>query len=436
VTTATPTETLPVSRANVRRPEIMDAVHAEVEQHYRSQFVEALQHCGGLLEVCGLKIRLAKTFGFCYGVQRAIDLAYAARKVFSDRSVYILGEIVHNPEVNEHLVSMGIQFLSRPLKSAEIDLLTPRDVVIVPAFGSEFGTMQKLRARGCQVVDTTCADVMNVWKRVRQNAKEQFTSIVHGKIDHEETKATISRAATSEQSGHYLVIFNLAEADRVCHYIRHGGDMREFLTSFAGKHSLGFNPDRDLRAIGVVNQTTMLRSETEEIQRRLNNAIADRYGAHNVEVHYRSFDTICGATQDRQDSVTRLLLEPLDMMLVVGGFNSSNTLHLAEISSAKVPCYFIRNAKSILSASAILHFNIKTREEVRTANWLPNGRVYIGVTAGASCPGSLIEAAIIRLYQLRGVAFERLLAVQHRLSAGQNAEPVRLLPNLRLVGGM
>ena len=367
-------------RVNLRRPDIMEAVREQVEQHYRSQIVEKLRQYGGVLEAGGLKVRLAKEFGFCYGVERAIDLAYAARKVFPGQPIYILGEIIHNPEVNEQLIAMDIKFLSGPNKSAELDDLRQDDVVIIPAFGAQMTIMEKLRAKGCQMVDTTCGDVMSVWKRVTQNAKEHFTSIIHGKAKHEETLATSSRA-TANTSGHYLVVLNLEETDYVCRYIRSGGNKPELLQKFAGAHSPGFDPDVHLASIGVANQTTMLRSETEEIQNRLRQAMIDRYGAAEIERHFRMFDTICGATQERQDALIKLLLEPLDMMIVVGGYNSSNTSHLAEMSEARVPTYFIRNASKMVSAKSILHFNLHKQQEVQTADWLPAGNLYVGITA-------------------------------------------------------
>jgi 4-hydroxy-3-methylbut-2-enyl diphosphate reductase len=287
--------------------------------------------------------------------------------------------------------------------------LKANDVVIIPAFGAEVATMNKLRDKGCQLVDTTCGDVMSVWKRVTQNAKEKFTSIIHGKAKHEETKATSSRA-TATQDGHYLVVFNLAETDYVCEYIRRGGNKAEFLQKFAGSHSPDFDPDRDLNSIGVANQTTMLRSETEEIQRRLRQAMNDRFGAENIDQHYRMFDTICGATQERQDALIKLLEERLDLMLVVGGYNSSNTTHLAEMSEEKVPCYFIRNKSKILSDKAILHFNLHKQEEILSESWLPQGKVYIGITAGASCPNNIIDDTVRRLFELRGVNIDELIA--------------------------
>jgi len=396
-------------RVNLRRPDIMEAVREEVEQHYRSQIVEKLRQRGGELEAGGLKVRLAKEFGFCYGVERAIDLAYAARKVFPNQPIYILGEIIHNPEVNEQLVAMSIKFLSGPIKSASIDDLKQDDVVIIPAFGAEVATMEKLKAKGCQLVDTTCGDVMSVWKRVTQNAKERFTSIIHGKSKHEETMATSSRA-TSNNAGHYLVVLNIAETDYVCDYIRHNGNKAEFLTKFAGAMSPDFDPDLHLASIGVANQTTMLRSETEEIQRRLRKAMVDRYGEAEIDQHYRMFDTICGATQERQDALIHLLQEPLDMMIVVGGYNSSNTSHLAEMSEERMPTFFIRNASKILSDKAILHFNLHKQEEVLTESWLPAGELYVGITAGASCPNNLIDDTVRRLFNLRGVNVDGMIA--------------------------
>jgi 4-hydroxy-3-methylbut-2-en-1-yl diphosphate reductase len=396
-------------RVNLRRPDIMEAVREEVEQHYRSQIVEKLRQRGGELEAGGLKVRLAKEFGFCYGVERAIDLAYAARKVFPNQPIYILGEIIHNPEVNEQLVAMSIKFLSGPIKSASIDDLKQDDVVIIPAFGAEVATMEKLKAKGCQLVDTTCGDVMSVWKRVTQNAKERFTSIIHGKSKHEETMATSSRA-TSNNAGHYLVVLNIAETDYVCDYIRHNGNKAEFLAKFAGAMSPDFDPDLHLASIGVANQTTMLRSETEEIQRRLRKAMVDRYGEAQIDQHYRMFDTICGATQERQDALIHLLQEPLDMMIVVGGYNSSNTSHLAEMSEERMPTFFIRNASKILSDKAILHFNLHKQEEVLAENWLPAGKLYVGITAGASCPNNLIDDTVRRLFDLRGVNVDGMIA--------------------------
>jgi 4-hydroxy-3-methylbut-2-en-1-yl diphosphate reductase len=399
----------PPQKVNLRRPDIMEAVQAQVESHYRSELVVRIRGRGHVLSASGLTIRLAKEFGFCYGVERAIDLAYAARKVFPSQPIYILGEIIHNPEVNDQLREMGIKSLSGKEKAADIEDLRAGDVVIIPAFGAEVATMEKLKARGCQFVDTTCGDVMSVWKRVRQYATEGVTSIIHGKAWHEETKATSSRA-TAHGSGHYLVVFTLAETDYVCDYIIRGGDKQDFLSKFKGAYSPGFDPDVHLQAIGVANQTTMLRGETEDVQRRLRAAMETRYGREKLPEHFRFFDTICGATQDRQDALQKLLAEPLDLLIVIGGYNSSNTSHLAEMGEAKLPTYFIKNAAKMVSDRLILHYNLHQQKEVETRDWLPGGTITVGITAGASCPNNLIEDVIRRLLELRGVSVQELLA--------------------------
>jgi 4-hydroxy-3-methylbut-2-enyl diphosphate reductase len=387
----------------------MAAVQAQVLSHYRSELVERIRASGHVLSADDLTIRLAKEFGFCYGVERAIDLAYAARKVFPDQPLYILGEIIHNPEVNDQIRAMGIKFLSGKEKDADIDDLKKDDVVIIPAFGTEVSTRQQLEAKGCRFVDTTCGDVMSVWKRVRQYSNDQVTSIIHGKAWHEETKATSSQARAYGGS-HYLVVFTLAETDYVCHYILHGGDKARFLEKFKGAYSDGFDPDRHLQVIGVANQTTMLRGETEEVQRRLRLAMSQRYGEACLPNHFRFFDTICGATQDRQDALEKLLREPPDLLLVVGGYNSSNTSHLAEMGEAKLPTYFIKNAAKMVSDKLIQHYNQHLQKEVETRDWLPPGKVTIGITAGASCPNNLIEDTIRRLFEMRGISVQELLA--------------------------
>ena len=393
-------------KVNLRRPDIMEAVQAQVLSHYRSELVERIRAHGHVLSADGvLTVKLAKEFGFCYGVERAIDLAYAARKVFPDKPLYILGEIIHNPEVNDQILAMGIKSLSGKEKTADIEDLHEGDVVIIPAFGTEVSLKKKLEDKGCLFVDTTCGDVMSVWKRVRQYSKDKVTSIIHGKAWHEETKATSSQAT----GGHYLVVFTLAETDYVCNYILHGGNKQEFLAKFKGAYSVGFDPDVHLEAIGVANQTTMLRGETEEVQRRLRQAMTTKYGAADLSRHFRFFDTICGATQDRQDALEKLLREPLDLLIVIGGYNSSNTSHLAEMGEAKLPTYFIKNAAKMMSADAIRHYNQHKQEEVETRNWLPEGKITVGITAGASCPNNLIEDAILRLFELKGVAVQELL---------------------------
>jgi len=398
----------PQQKVNLRRPDIMAAVQAQVLSHYRSNLVERIRAEGHILSAGDLTVKLAKEFGFCYGVERAIDLAYAACRAWPDRRIFLLGEIIHNPEVNDQLRGMGIVTIAGKPKDEEINLLRPEDIVIVPAFGTEVSTRRKLEAKGCQFVDTTCGDVMSVWKRVRQYSKDSVTSIIHGKARHEETMATTSQARATGR-GHYLVVFTLAETDYVCHYILQGGDKHEFLEKFKGAYSEGFDPDIHLEAVGVANQTTMLRGETEEVQHRLRAAMVRKYGEAEAANHFRFFDTICGATQDRQDALEKLLREPIDLLLVIGGYNSSNTSHLAEMGEAKLPTYFIKNAAKMVSDKLIVHYNQHIHKEVETRNWLPGGKIIVGITAGASCPNNLIEDAIRRLFELRGISVQQVL---------------------------
>jgi len=388
----------------------MEAVQAQVLSHYRSNLVERIRASGHILSAGDLTIKLAKEFGFCYGVERAIDLAYAARKVFPDQPIYILGEIIHNPEVNDQIRAMGIKFLTGKEKDADYDDLKKDDIVIIPAFGTEATTRKMLEEKGCRFVDTTCGDVMSVWKRVRQYSKDKVTSIIHGKAWHEETKATSSQA-TPTTGGHYLVVFTLAETDYVCNYILNGGNKEEFLQKFKGAYSEGFDPDKHLTAIGVANQTTMLRNETEDVQRRLRRAMAQRFGEAEIDRHFRFFDTICGATQDRQDALSKLLQEPLNLLLVIGGYNSSNTSHLAEMGEAKLPTYFIKNAAMMKSDSLIRHYDQHKHQEIETSNWLPPGKITVGITAGASCPNNLIEDTIHRLFELRGILVQEVIGI-------------------------
>jgi len=397
-------------KINLRRPDIMEAVQAQVLSHYRSELVERIRANGGVLSAEGLTIKLAKEFGFCYGVERAIDLAYAARKSFPvEKPIFLLGEIIHNPEVNDQIRNLGIKTISNKPTDQEMSQLHQEDVVIIPAFGTEVATRRKLEEKGCVLVDTTCGDVMSVWKRVRQYSKDHVTSIIHGKAWHEETKATSSQAR-AHGDGHYLVVFTLADTDYVCNYILNGGNKADFLKRFEGAHSEGFDPDLHLGAIGVANQTTMLRGETEEVQRRLRAAMIQKYGQAELEQHFRFFDTICGATQDRQDALEKLLHEPMSLLLVIGGYNSSNTSHLAEMGEAKLPTYFIKNAAMMESAKLIVHYDQHKHQEVETRDWLKEGKITVGITAGASCPNNLIEDVIRRLFDLRGISVQSLLS--------------------------
>jgi 4-hydroxy-3-methylbut-2-enyl diphosphate reductase len=389
-------------RVNVRRPDVMELVSAEVAVHYQSSLVEKIKDQGGKLTVGNTTLLLAKDFGFCYGVERAIDLAYASRKVFPDNRIFLIGEIIHNPEVNRQLREMNIVSLPWREIDASYDDLTEDDVVIVPAFGAPTHFMDKIEQRGCYVVDTTCGDVMKVWRRVRGYAKDGITSIIHGKADHEETRATSSRALGEHGQGHYLIILTLADTDFVCNYIRNGGDKQAFLGRFSGSYSQGFDPDRDLTKIGVANQTTMLKSETQEIQNRLSKAISERDGSME---NFSVFDTICGATQERQDALFEMLKTKMDLLLVVGGYNSSNTAHLVEIGEKELPTFFISDASQIKSIEEIVHYDLHHEKET-TSNYAEvftgKEKVIIGLTAGASCPNNLIEATVKKVFELRG----------------------------------
>jgi 4-hydroxy-3-methylbut-2-enyl diphosphate reductase len=382
----------------------MELVSAEVARHYHSSIVEKLRDRGGRLTVGKTTVQLAKEFGFCYGVERAIDLAYASRRVFPSQRIFLIGEIIHNPDVNRQLREMSIVSLPWQELGADYDSLTEEDVVIVPAFGAPTTFMDKLAERGCQVVDTTCGDVMKVWRRVRSYARDGITSIIHGKLNHEETRATASRALGERGDGRFLVVLTLADVAIVCDFITgRNPDRAAFLRRFSGSFSAGFDPDLHLRKIGVANQTTMLKSETEEIQRRLRAAVQERDGSpDNLAV----FDTICGATQERQDALFDLLAEPPDVLLVVGGYNSSNTAHLVEIGEQRVPTFFIRDAARLKSLEEIVHYDLHQSAEVTSAYsqlLLGNEAVRVGITAGASCPNNLIEETIFRVFSLRGI---------------------------------
>lgn len=391
-------------RVNVRRPDVMERVAAEVAVHFHSSIVEKLRDKGGKMTVGNTTILLAEQFGFCYGVERAIDLAYASRKVFPENRIFLIGEIIHNPDVNSQLREMGIVSLPWKEMNDSYDDLTEDDVVIVPAFGAPTEFMDKVEARGCYVVDTTCGDVMKVWRRVRGYAKDGVTSIIHGKSNHEETRATASRALGEARNGHYLVVLTLTDVDYVCNYLQNGGEKAAFYERFKGDYSEGFDPELHLKKIGVANQTTMLKTETEEIQRRLRNAITQRDGDGTA---FQMFDTICGATQERQDALFEMLRKPMDLLLVVGGYNSSNTAHLVEIAEPEVPTFFIRDSSRIKSLEEIVHYDLHHKEE-KTSDYSrlfsDDRPVTVGITAGASCPNNLIEETLIKIFELRGIS--------------------------------
>jgi 4-hydroxy-3-methylbut-2-enyl diphosphate reductase len=379
---------------------LREEVKDRLSRDYHSAIVDTLRASGFVLTVGDTTIRLAEEFGFCYGVERAVDYAYQTRQRFPDRDVFITGEIIHNPGVNTRLRAMGIRFMdgsggdSKPGPHAG-------DVVIVPAFGVPLSDMDRFKSLGCVLVDTTCGSVLNVWKNVENYAKNGFTSIIHGKYHHEETQATASRAVRYP-AGRFLVVRDFEQAGVVCDYIRGRGDRAKFLATFGEAASPDFEPDHDLERVGVANQTTMLSSESLEIASRIRDAMAERWGGGSLGERFRSFDTICSATQDRQDAVQRLVERGLDMMVVIGGYNSSNTTHLAEISTGAVPTYHIADAGCLISKSRIRHKPLHSPVEIETEGWLREGPLVVGLTAGASTPNNEIGATVSRLLEFRG----------------------------------
>jgi len=353
-----------------------------------------------------LTLHLAREFGFCYGVDRAVDYAYQARKRFPDRRVVLTGEIIHNPHVNERLRAQGIRFLTDAGES--IDALTPDDVVLLPAFGVTIELLEAFERRGCTLVDTTCGSVLNVWKNVKRYAADGFTSVIHGKYWHEETRATASQASRGGE-GHYLVVLNREEAAVACRYICGGAaadppraESRErgaFLSRFEHAISPGFDPDLHLQRIGCANQTTMLSSESLDIGEMFRAAMRERYGEAGAATRFRAFDTICSATQDRQDAVAALLdAQPMDLMVVIGGYNSSNTCNLARMCEPRLPTYHVAEPDCLVSAAEIRHKPVGARDECVTEGWLaPHGPVVIGLTSGASTPDNLVGEVVRRL---------------------------------------
>jgi 4-hydroxy-3-methylbut-2-enyl diphosphate reductase len=378
--------------------DMKEAVAGELAAAYHSALVDEVRASQYRHDKGRVTIHLAREFGFCYGVDRAVDYAYQAVARFPGRNVFLTGEIIHNPHVNDRLRAGGIRFLSDPAERGRD--LGPEDVVILPAFGITVAEMADFSARGCTLVDTTCGSVLNVWKNVVRYAQDGFTAVIHGKVKHEETRATASQALKYPR-GRYLVVLDRDEAGVVCDYIRHGGDRDAFLARFGQAVSPGFNPDTDLDRVGCANQTTMLMSESLEIGEMVGAAMRDRYGEADLATHFRAFDTICSATQERQDAVEALLSsESVDLMLVVGGYNSSNTVNLARICAARVRTYHISDPGCLMSADRIRHRPVGApstvrADEVVSERWLPaQGRVVVGLTAGASTPNNIVGQVI------------------------------------------
>jgi 4-hydroxy-3-methylbut-2-enyl diphosphate reductase len=384
-------------------------VQGELSADYNGRVVDVLRGNDYTLVVGDVTIRLAKEFGFCYGVERAVEYAYQAHRKFPGRRLVLVGEIIHNPHVNDKLRAMGIEIL--PLRAdgtVDFSSIRPENVVILPAFGVTIAAFEALRTIGCVLVDTTCGSVLNVWKRVESYARDGFTSLIHGKHYHEETRATASQVLKYPGS-HYLVVRQMDEGREVCDYIEGRGNREAFLAKFASAASPGFDPDLHLRRIGVANQTTMLAKESLAIGEKVGQAIARARGADARATDFRTFDTICSATQERQDAVLELLEEPLDLMVVIGGYNSSNTISLAALCAERVPTYHIEDASGIDPEAGTVRYRIAGIKHVEAmrADWMPAGRpLRIGLTAGASTPNNKIGETVARILRTRGLSIE------------------------------
>lgn len=372
-----------------------EEVNEQLQGEYQSSLIQQIRANGYRWQQGEVTIRLAEAFGFCWGVERAVALAYETRTHFPRERIWITNEIIHNPSVNERLRQMQVEFIPVVNGVKNFDNVAPGDVVILPAFGASVQEMQLLNERGCTIVDTTCPWVSKVWHSVEKHKKANFTSIIHGKYNHEETIATSSFAGT------YLIVLNLEEARYVCDYILHGGDRNAFMAKFAKATSPNFDPDQDLVRVGIANQTTMLKGETEQIGKLFERTMMQKYGPDQLNNHFQSFNTICDATQERQDAMLALVKEPLDLMVVIGGYNSSNTTHLQEIAVEHgIPSYHIDAADRIGPGNRIQHKPLH-QELTITENWLPDGPVTIGITSGASTPDKVVEEVIQKIFALK-----------------------------------
>ena len=382
-----------------------------INSDYHSALVATIRSAGYRRVFGDVTVRLAEEFGFCYGVDRAIDYAYEARKKFPSRRIYLVGEIIHNPHVNQRIRDMGIEFLWRGADGTfDFSHLTDEDVVILPAFGVTLGDFRTLRDIGCVVVDTTCGSVLLVWKRVEGYAREGYTAVIHGKHYHEESRATASQVRKYE-GGKYIIVRDMPEAELLCDYIAGRPDRMSrhaFMAHFRDKCSDSFEPDVDLKKIGVANQTTMIANESLAIGAKIREAMVEGMGEAYAEESFRSFGTICSATQDRQDAVEKMMDEGApDVMVVIGGYNSSNTDNLAHLCRRFTVTYHIDDAACIDVADGSIRHKLalgsNSPERVET-DWLPAGPFELGITAGASTPNNKIGEALVRIMKVRGLA--------------------------------
>jgi 4-hydroxy-3-methylbut-2-en-1-yl diphosphate reductase len=374
-----------------------EEVAGVLNSEYQSNLIQEIRNNNYVLQRGDVTIRLAEAFGFCWGVERAVAMAYETRQHFPKENIWITNEIIHNPSVNQRLKEMNVGFIPVEKGDKDFSLINNGDVVILPAFGASVQEMELLNNKGCTIVDTTCPWVSKVWNSVEKHKKRDYTSIIHGKYKHEET------VATSSFAGKYLVVLNLDEAHYVANYIINGGDKNEFLTKFKKAYSEGFDPDVDLIRLGIANQTTMLKTETEEIGKLFEKTMLQKYGPTELNQHFMSFNTICDATQERQDAMLNLVEEKLDLMVVIGGYNSSNTTHLQEIAIERnIPSYHIDSADRIGANNQVFHKPLSSEIELKE-NWLPEGKITIGITSGASTPDKVVEDVIEKIFALKKV---------------------------------
>jgi 4-hydroxy-3-methylbut-2-enyl diphosphate reductase len=373
-------------------------VTSQLQSEYQSNLIQEIRDRNYILQRGDVTIRLAQAFGFCWGVERAVAMAYETRQHFPTESIWITNEIIHNPSVNQRMQEMEVKFIPVEANQKDFSVVDTGDVVILPAFGASVQEMQILHEKGCKIVDTTCPWVSKVWNTVEKHKKVDYTSIIHGKYKHEET------VATSSFAGKYLIVLNLSEAEYVANYIINGGNREEFLQKFAKACSAGFDPDRDLERVGIANQTTMLKGETEQIGKLFERTMLQKYGPTELNQHFQSFNTICDATQERQDAMLELVEDNLDLMVVIGGFNSSNTTQLQQIAiEKKIPSYHIDSVARIQSANSIEHRQLNGQLTI-TENWLPEGEIIVGITSGASTPDKVVEDIIERIFALKATA--------------------------------
>jgi 4-hydroxy-3-methylbut-2-enyl diphosphate reductase len=354
-----------------------------------------------LLDFGPVRIYLARHFGFCYGVENAIDIAFRTIEENPGRRIFLLSEMIHNPQVNADLKSNGVRFLqdNSGKQIIDFDTLTPEDIVLIPAFGTTLAIEKKLKDTGIRVEEynTTCPFVEKVWNRSEVIAKNQYSIIIHGKPDHEETRATFSHASADAPA---LVVRDMEQAKQLATIIRGEKTADDFYTIFKGQYSEGFDVGLHLQRIGVVNQTTMLASDTQAIADLLKQTMMDHFALTEENVRERfadTRDTLCYATNDNQTAVSGMLQTKADLAVVVGGYNSSNTSHLVELCEEVLPTYFISSEEQLLSGRTILHYNFHTKTEKVTENYLPAAPATILITSGASCPDALVEGVIRRI---------------------------------------